>query len=66
VRTTNSPFFNKQSQFQKKSNERKRFINNELRQNGHLVNWEKQSQFKPNTKPKQTQYKAKQTQFILS
>jgi hypothetical protein len=39
------------------------FENNRLCQNGHLVNQEKQTQFKPNTNPIQTQSKPKQTQF---
>ncbi len=65
ARTTNSPFFNKQSQFPKKSSERNRFNNNELWQNGHLVRREKQSQFKPNTNPIQSQYEPKTNPIYL-
>jgi len=46
--STNQPFFAKQSQFQKRTNEPKKLYNNDLRENRHLVQWEKQTQFKPN------------------
>jgi uncharacterized protein len=71
------PFLCKTNPIFKKSNERNRFINNELWGNGHLVNWEKRTQNEPKTNPnepnlnpilaqkipKQTQFKPKQIQF---
>jgi hypothetical protein len=55
--STKSPFFNKQSQFSKKSNKRKSFYNNELRTTNYELRSKKQSQFKAKTKPIQSQFK---------
>jgi hypothetical protein len=53
------PFFAKQTQFQKKSNGRNRFVNKGIRTNGHLVRREKQSQNEPN----QSQFKPNFSSF---
>jgi len=49
--STIQPFYAKQTQFTKRTNGHKSINNNGLRKNRHLVQWEKQSQFKPKTKP---------------
>ena len=63
---TKTTYYAKQTQFQKSPNERNCCCNKGLWQLGHLVAWEKQSQYKPNTNPIQTQFKPntkpKQTQ----
>jgi len=68
--STNSPFYAKQSQFPKKSNERKFFYNNELRTTNNELWNQKQTQFKANTNPIQSQYKPNskpiQTQFVAA
>ncbi|MBW7989568.1 MAG: hypothetical protein FVQ84_06065 [Planctomycetes bacterium] len=53
-----TPFYAKQTQFQKESNERNLYDNNEICKYGHLVIQKKQTQFKankaknkPNSKP---------------
>jgi len=46
-----TPFFAKQTQFPKSQNEPNYIHNNSLRKIRHLVELEKQSQFKPNFKP---------------
>jgi len=43
-----TPFYAKQTQFQKWQNEHKHYLNNEIRKIGQLVIQTKQSQFKPN------------------
>ena len=52
----------KQTQFQKKSNERKYLYYNRIRKNGHLAEREKQTQSNP-IKTNQSQNKPDQTQF---
>jgi len=62
-----TPFYAKRTQILKKSNERNYLSNNELRTTNYELRSKKQSQFKPNTKPIQTQNEPKtnpmQSQF---
>jgi hypothetical protein len=57
-----TPFYAKQTQFQKESNQRKHLCNNEIRKFKHLAGVQKQTQFKANkakNKPNSNPIKAK-------
>ncbi|MBL7143171.1 MAG: hypothetical protein ISS76_02950 [Phycisphaerae bacterium] len=61
-----SPFYAKQTQFQKWQNEHKHFYNNEIRKFRDLAGWKNKANSNPiqsQFKPKQTQLKPIQTQF---